>query len=118
MAVTVPEETCPEQVWRGSDWSGGYKPCGRTFKTDEQRKAKMCGTHLGAKKRREANEKRRKEEDDQRASERRLMQEAGARLKELGVETHTDGGYTIPCRLVLDDPWGLIYLLEQESQRA
>ena len=34
-------ETCTKEVWRGSEWRGSYKPCGKKVKEDG-----LCGLHL------------------------------------------------------------------------
>lgn len=46
---TAHQDTCPERVMEAGGWHSHR--CNRPLKTDEQREAKLCGIHLGAKRR-------------------------------------------------------------------
>ena len=54
---TTPADTCPENI-RTSD---AFLPrtCGCPLRTDEQRQARLCGTHLAAQRRRNQADARR-----------------------------------------------------------
>lgn len=82
--MSTEQATCPKRVYAG--WtSGGSNVCGKTFKTDEQREAKLCGIHLAAKKRREANDARRNSEWAARDEEWKRSREAVGALESVGV---------------------------------
>ncbi len=58
------DDTCPALVHRkDAPWGERMQRCGRPFRTDEQRDAQMCGSHLAGRKRSDASYARTVERD-------------------------------------------------------
>ena len=88
--------TCQERIYQGGRDVSGHT-CGRTFKTDEQKEAQLCGIHLGGLKRRRANQAKWKAEQAAKDAVHKKAQALCDRLAEFDVKAQPE--YAISFRL-------------------
>ncbi len=98
MTVTEQQtpETCPIRIYPPG---GGYtfsRLCGRPLRTDDQRAAGLCGLHLAAKRKREANDRARTQRWARQQAAARDRRDLAAELREVsGLEFYHGTGIAL-----------------------